>query len=272
MSDQSQGPGWWLASDGKWYPPDQAPAVPPPETWAVPPAGPPPSGGMSTGAKIAIAVVVGFFGLILISVLAIAVLGTDSESSFEATGSTLDGGDGSDAGTADVPEGYEVIEGDGVSIAAPDHWQEVSADDFAMSEEEFAEAFPDAPESLIEQGANAVDSGAVLVAYDFESERFDNVNILEMGGVPPLDVIEAQARLELEAVGADIVSLDEADVPAGDALRAEYTVTLNAPDGPVDVHGVQYYVVTDDEAFVVTFSGDGAVDVSAEMIETFRLG
>jgi hypothetical protein len=22
MSDTSQGPGWWLASDGKWYPPD----------------------------------------------------------------------------------------------------------------------------------------------------------------------------------------------------------------------------------------------------------
>jgi len=25
MSDTSQGPGWWLASDGKWYPPEQAP-------------------------------------------------------------------------------------------------------------------------------------------------------------------------------------------------------------------------------------------------------
>ncbi len=24
MSDQSQGPGWWYASDGKWYPPEQA--------------------------------------------------------------------------------------------------------------------------------------------------------------------------------------------------------------------------------------------------------
>jgi Domain of unknown function (DUF4190) len=23
MSDTSQGPGWWLASDGKWYPPEQ---------------------------------------------------------------------------------------------------------------------------------------------------------------------------------------------------------------------------------------------------------
>lgn len=30
MSDISQGPGWWQASDGKWYPPEQAPASPPP--------------------------------------------------------------------------------------------------------------------------------------------------------------------------------------------------------------------------------------------------
>jgi hypothetical protein len=25
MSDASQGPGWWQASDGRWYPPEQAP-------------------------------------------------------------------------------------------------------------------------------------------------------------------------------------------------------------------------------------------------------
>ena len=30
MSEQSQGPGWWLASDGKWYPPESVPAPPPP--------------------------------------------------------------------------------------------------------------------------------------------------------------------------------------------------------------------------------------------------
>jgi hypothetical protein len=28
MSDTSQGPGWWEASDGKWYPPEQAPGAP----------------------------------------------------------------------------------------------------------------------------------------------------------------------------------------------------------------------------------------------------
>jgi hypothetical protein len=39
MSDQSQGPGWWLASDGKWYPPETHPdyvaaaPAPAPEAW-----------------------------------------------------------------------------------------------------------------------------------------------------------------------------------------------------------------------------------------------
>ena len=38
MSDTSKGPGWWVASDGKWYPP---------ETWTGPPVstGPPVAGG-----------------------------------------------------------------------------------------------------------------------------------------------------------------------------------------------------------------------------------
>jgi hypothetical protein len=30
MSDSSQGPGWWQAGDGKWYPPEKAPEPPPP--------------------------------------------------------------------------------------------------------------------------------------------------------------------------------------------------------------------------------------------------
>lgn len=43
MSDSAQGPGWWQASDGKWYPPEQAPAAAAP---APPPAyGPPPQPG-----------------------------------------------------------------------------------------------------------------------------------------------------------------------------------------------------------------------------------
>jgi hypothetical protein len=41
MSDSSQGPGWWQASDGRWYPPQSHPtqqAAPPPTYGAPPPA------------------------------------------------------------------------------------------------------------------------------------------------------------------------------------------------------------------------------------------
>lgn len=40
MSDSSQGPGWWIASDGKWYPPESA--TPPPPAPPAPPAAPVP--------------------------------------------------------------------------------------------------------------------------------------------------------------------------------------------------------------------------------------
>jgi hypothetical protein len=48
VSDVSQGPGWWLASDGRWYSPDQAPGFAPPSPGptappATPPYGPPPT-------------------------------------------------------------------------------------------------------------------------------------------------------------------------------------------------------------------------------------
>ena len=46
MSDFSQGPGWWQASDGKWYPPDQTPGP------APQPASTPTGGGLDLGAAI----------------------------------------------------------------------------------------------------------------------------------------------------------------------------------------------------------------------------
>jgi len=39
MSDVQQGPDWWLASDGRWYPPQQAAPAPPPS--GPPPMAPP---------------------------------------------------------------------------------------------------------------------------------------------------------------------------------------------------------------------------------------
>lgn len=55
MSDTSQGPGWWQASDGKWYPPEQAPGGPPAGGGGMPAGGggmQPTSGGVDIGGSI----------------------------------------------------------------------------------------------------------------------------------------------------------------------------------------------------------------------------
>lgn len=72
MSDSAQGPGWWQASDGKWYPPQpQAPPPPPTTQFAPPPPiaqfAPPPQAGMSGCLK---------FGLIALGVLAVLGIGS----------------------------------------------------------------------------------------------------------------------------------------------------------------------------------------------------
>src|SRR4051794_38634211 len=46
MSATSQGDGWWLASDGRWYPPESlrpAPPPPPQHHWSSPPTAPSPA-------------------------------------------------------------------------------------------------------------------------------------------------------------------------------------------------------------------------------------
>ena len=259
MSDQSQGPGWWLASDGKWYPPDQAPAVPPPETWASPPAGPPPSSGMSTGAKVAIAVVGGVLGLIVLSVLAIALLGDETESSFESTGTAIDGDDpddGSDPEAVEVPDGYVLIEGDGVSIAAPDGWREVDPEDFDMSPEEFEAAFPDAPPGFLDQATAAFEQGATLVAFDRDLDSGANVNIASFPGEVPLSLLEDQAITQLETLDGTVISSESVTVPAGDAHphRVHASMSPLRTARRSRANGVQFYVVTDGHTHVVTIT------------------
>ena len=53
MSDSSQGPGWWQASDGKWYPPEQAPGYQAPAPGDGVPAGAgAPAGGTDIGTTL----------------------------------------------------------------------------------------------------------------------------------------------------------------------------------------------------------------------------
>jgi hypothetical protein len=50
MSEQSGGPGWWIASDGKWYPPEQAPGAAPAQPQPTAPPSAPPTAPLPTSA------------------------------------------------------------------------------------------------------------------------------------------------------------------------------------------------------------------------------
>ena len=61
MSDASQGPGWWQATDGKWYPP-APPAPPQPPVYGAPQQAYAPVGPKNDGMSIA-GLVCGISGL-----------------------------------------------------------------------------------------------------------------------------------------------------------------------------------------------------------------
>lgn len=87
MSDTSQGPGWWVASDGKWYPPQQA-------TGTQEPAAPEPAGDPSTPWWKA---PVPLWLVVVIAVLALGTGGVmgagDDEETASATTTTLTEGE-----------------------------------------------------------------------------------------------------------------------------------------------------------------------------------
>ncbi len=81
MSDTARGPGWWLASDGKWYPPEAHPAAQAPTITApsaVPGAVAPPASrtGMSGCAKaLIVGGIVAAVAVVGVIVLLVVVVG-----------------------------------------------------------------------------------------------------------------------------------------------------------------------------------------------------
>jgi hypothetical protein len=236
---------------------------------------------MSTGAKVAIGVVGGLVALVVLAVVAIALLGEEAEPSFERTGEVTDGGDGDrgdggDGGgdaAATVPEGYHLVEGDGVSIAVPESWDEIAPEDFAMTDEEFRQAFPNAPQDMLQQGGQFFEQGAVLVAFDTTSEFASNVNVIDIPGEAPLGLVEGQAESELSTLGAELHETGRVDLPIGEALRVEFTLDVATPGGgSVAARGVQFYAPVDGRTYIITISTTDEGELADRMIDTFRAG
>lgn len=92
MSDSSQGEGWWLASDGKWYPPTSAPASPPPPSMGQVYN---PATAAPTANEAVWSLVLGILSLVMCGFLAgipAVILGNNAKRKIATSGGTMGGG------------------------------------------------------------------------------------------------------------------------------------------------------------------------------------
>ena len=293
MSDQSQGPGWWLASDGRWYPPETPPATgvtfPPP----VGPAWTPESGsaavtpgpgvpgeprGATPGTTAAI-VIGGLLTLVIVGLLIAGLLGKDDKSDV-ATDLTVDTGavstvdelsttttDGAvttattTATTAPpvvaVPADFKTVTDDiaGFSIAVPPSWLAVPIHgDVAGLGDRYA---PDdsALAAAIDNGIGALPRQVVLFGLDADAAGATFGRNLNVISLPR----DTATLADLAAQAGQAVEV----LGAVDVAVQELTV-LAGPAVRVDyrlggssglnVRGEQYYVLAGERIWIVTFA------------------
>ena len=162
MSQQPQGPGWWVASDGRYYPPESHPS----RAASVPPQMPPPQKKSRVGWWL-----LGAFALIVVSFGAcgacVAVVGSDSDDTSADVASEPnppeEESDGSNA-EAEEPEAEEP--------ESPDGDSEPNADEPAEAEGESVAAIGEpARDGKFEFVVESVDTGRQSVGDGFLEEQ-----------------------------------------------------------------------------------------------------
>lgn len=91
MSDTSQGEGWWLASDGKWYPPTSSPAPFAPAAPSPPPYVP---AGLPTANEAIWSLILGIGSFLLCGIfmgIPAIILGNNAKKKIATAGGQLGG-------------------------------------------------------------------------------------------------------------------------------------------------------------------------------------
>ena len=175
--------------------------------------------------------------------------------------------------SGDVPEGWERFESaeGGFAISVPRGWEAVdlsSGDIDAMvellREDPQTAALADQLPAMLEQGVAffAVNLDADSMASGFAT----NLNVVVQEDVTmSLDLyVAGNVSFIEETFGVD-VAREDVELPAGPAVRGEFEASFG--EG-TRVHQIQYYLVVDDRALIVTFSR-AADDEFAELDDEF---
>jgi hypothetical protein len=168
-------------------------------------------------------------------------------------------------GTVDIAD-------EGFRITLPDGWRAIDLDEDSISA--MADLFPagsDIGKLLQEQAGSFASAGVKLFAVDPRPDSIENgvapnVNVIVQPRPEGLSVelLGSLAKAQLEALDAmSGVTVTTETLPAGPAVRADYSVAQTLADGSaVEAIGRQYYLTSDTSLFIVTMTG-GSEDLTA---------
>jgi hypothetical protein len=289
MTEQSQGPGWWQASDGKWYPPESAPVAAPtaplpatplpaaPPTGGPPATGGPPKGGLGRGPLL------GIIGAVIVLIAAVLFFVTkdDKKQNASTTKSTQSSDSATDTSTTKKPKSTtSTTKADPLAIQAPKGFVPFrsDADGFAIALPERMRVFDlttqtldqikaalgsDNPQlsAVFDQAKNLLAQGGKLLAIDAaaagQGTPVDSINIIRTPGAtdPTTKSFSDAIVKQLEGIGATEVAATPLSVPAGKAVQVAFTLAINLPDGSsASIHGKEGVVQAAGALWVITYA------------------
>ena len=170
----------------------------------------------------------------------------------------------------------------GFTIAVPESWRTISADEFAAGgewEEVVTKTPALAPYAQAFQGPDSVLKFAAVdpeVQDDFATNL--NVIVEELSADATLDDYEEAFISQLESLPNVVGEIDRqrVELPAGPALRASYKLTLTTSGETLTVSTLQYALVEEGRAFILTYTTSPAQaaayeDTFTRSAESFRL-
>lgn len=177
------------------------------------------------------------------------------------------------AGSPDTPAGYVTYDGltEGFRISLPESYVA-----FGPDELDYEELFGEVPEGTIDgledQVAQIFSFGGVLMAFDLDdlNDTFmENMNILRIPSAStPVNLYMSSAKLQMEGIGAEVISAEIVDHPDGDAIRMEF----RAPE--FGSSGWNFTVLTDEYDWTITISTGLDEGLRAEpdtVFDSFRI-
>ena len=173
-----------------------------------------------------------------------------------------------------APAGFTVVSDaeTGFAIAVPSGWQRIPlTPDLEVFERNANRIRLQNPKltSIIESARVIAGSGGKLLASDQEGAASVNLTV-DKSKEETVDEVVAKVRTKLESDGASNLTSGPATVAGLPAVRLSFRFPVQTDAGDVQTDEIQYYLLKDGKAYILTVLGAGP-DVAEAISATLRL-